>query len=69
MRTLKILCLSVVHLLALAGCGATDSADGPGGVTAGEARALNEAAAMLDSRSDNMIYAQTSNVLAEEGER
>lgn len=37
-------------LLALAGCSRPDNAPGPGGVTLGEARALDEAAAMLDER-------------------
>lgn len=34
----------------LASCGAADTDPGPGGVTVGEARALDEAAEMLDSR-------------------
>jgi hypothetical protein len=34
----------------LAGCGAGDNDPGPGGVTVGEARALDEAAEMLDAR-------------------
>ncbi|MDE8650780.1 hypothetical protein [Novosphingobium album (ex Liu et al. 2023)] len=42
-------CLLAV-LLALAGCGKADNEPGPGGVTVGEARALDEAAAMLDQR-------------------
>lgn len=37
-------------LFALAACSKSDSAPGPGGVTMGEARALDEAAAMLDER-------------------
>ncbi|PEQ14684.1 hypothetical protein B2G71_00590 [Novosphingobium sp. PC22D] len=36
--------------MALAACGKADNAPGPGGVTVGEARALDEAAAMLDKR-------------------
>ncbi|MCJ2184128.1 hypothetical protein MTR62_15720 [Novosphingobium sp. 1949] len=36
--------------LLLAGCGKADSDPGPGGVTMGEARALDRAAAMLDAR-------------------
>lgn len=36
--------------LLLAGCGKADNAPGPGGITVGEARALDEAAAMLDQR-------------------
>jgi hypothetical protein len=34
----------------LAACGAAETESGPGGVTVGEARALDEAADMLDSR-------------------
>lgn len=37
-------------VLLLAGCGKADNAPGPGGITVGEARALDEAAAMLDQR-------------------
>ncbi len=37
-------------LLALGACGQADSSPGPGGVTVGEARALDAAAAMLDAR-------------------
>ncbi|MDQ4421213.1 hypothetical protein OOT33_12315 [Sphingobium sp. DEHP117] len=47
--------------LALTGCGDNDSAEGPGGVTAGEARALNEAAEMLDARAANAASALTDN--------
>lgn len=36
--------------LALAACGPSDNDPGPGGVTVGEARALDEAAAMIDER-------------------
>jgi len=42
--------LSAMALLALAACSKSDTAPGPGGVTMGEARALDEAAAMLDER-------------------
>jgi hypothetical protein len=37
-------------VLLLAGCGPNDTDPGPGGVTAGEARALDEAAEMLDEQ-------------------
>lgn len=47
--------------LLLGACGANDSAEGPGGVTAGEARALNEAAAMLDARADNAQSSMADN--------
>lgn len=45
----------------LGACGANDSAEGPGGVTADEARALNEAAAMLDARAENTQTALSGN--------
>ncbi|WNO53263.1 hypothetical protein [Stakelama saccharophila] len=35
----------------LSACGPNRNADGPGGVTVGEAEALNDAAAMLDNDS------------------
>lgn len=38
-------------LFTLTSCGSQDSGEGVGGVTASEARALNDAAEMLDSRS------------------
>lgn len=37
-------------LSALTACGPSDNDPGPGGVTVGEARALDEAAAMIDER-------------------
>jgi len=37
-------------LLLLAACGQRDSDPGPGGVSVGEARALDEAAAMLEQQ-------------------
>ena len=36
--------------LMLVGCGPGENDPGPGGVTVGEARALDDAAAMLDAR-------------------
>lgn len=38
--------------LMLSACGADDNDPGVGGITVGEARALNEAAEMLDNQSD-----------------
>ena len=38
-----------VLCLALAACGPGENEPGPGGVTVGEARALDDAAAMLDA--------------------
>lgn len=37
-------------LLVLAACSRTDNEPGPGGVTVGEAKALDDAAAMLEER-------------------
>ncbi|MFC3213600.1 MULTISPECIES: hypothetical protein [Novosphingobium] len=42
--------LLALPLLALGACSQSDTAPGPGGVTVGEARALDEAAAILDAR-------------------
>lgn len=41
---------SGLAVLLLAGCGPNDTNPGPGGVTVGEARALDEAAEMLDEQ-------------------
>lgn len=40
----------LLAILGLAACGQGENDPGPGGVTAGEARALDEAAQMLDAR-------------------
>jgi hypothetical protein len=42
--------LVLVAAAGLAGCGPSDNDPGPGGVTVGEARALDEAAEMLDEQ-------------------
>jgi len=42
--------LAFLATLALAGCGSGDNDPGPGGVTVGEARALDEAAEMIEQR-------------------
>ena len=47
----RILALLVfAATLPLGGCGPADNDSGPGGVTVGEARALDEAAAMIEER-------------------
>jgi len=46
---LMLPCVPVLAFLLLAGC-QKDTDPGPGGVTVGEARALDEAAAMLEKR-------------------
>lgn len=45
MRTTALIALTM-----LAACGPSDSDPGPGGVTVGEARALDEAAEMIEQR-------------------
>jgi len=46
MRTLSILAVAFL----LAACDKPDNAPGPGGVTVGEAKALDEAAEMIEAR-------------------
>ena len=43
---------ALIPLVLLCACGPKEDDPGPGGVTVGEARALDDAAAMLDSRTD-----------------
>ena len=50
MRALAQLPLALPALALLAACGPSDSDPGPGGVTVGEAKALDEAAEMLEQR-------------------
>lgn len=50
----------MIAALALAGCDKADNAPGPGGVTMGEARALDEAAQMLDARRPPAELSQPS---------
>jgi hypothetical protein len=42
--------LALVPLLILAACGPSENDPGPGGVTVGEAKALDEAAEMIEQR-------------------
>ena len=42
--------LTVLAALSLAGCGKADNDAGPGGVSVGEAKALDEAAQMLEAQ-------------------
>ena len=42
--------LTVLAALALTGCGKADNDAGPGGVSVGEAKALDEAAQMLEAQ-------------------
>jgi hypothetical protein len=50
MRKPCVLFALVALTLALAACGPADNDPGPGGVTVGEARALDEAAEMLEEQ-------------------
>ncbi|NIJ35405.1 hypothetical protein FHR22_000054 [Sphingopyxis panaciterrae] len=50
-RTRSALWMPIAAAIALtAGCSRTDNEPGPGGVTVSEAKALDDAAAMLESR-------------------
>lgn len=42
--------LPAAALLCLSACGASDNDPGPGGVSVGEAKALDEAAAMIEAK-------------------
>ncbi|MBB5705857.1 hypothetical protein [Sphingopyxis panaciterrulae] len=46
-------CLMLLAAIALTGCSRTDNEPGPGGVTVSEAKALDDAAAMLESRDSD----------------
>ena len=50
MTVMKYGAFAAVILTTLSACGATDSDPGPGGVTAGEAEMLDDAAEMLDEQ-------------------
>lgn len=54
------LLISVVLTLAVSACGPADSDPGPGGVTAGDAKALDAAAKKLDER-DKASAPETEN--------
>lgn len=47
---LRIASIAALALLCAAGCSRTDNEPGPGGVTVSEAKALDDAAEMLESR-------------------
>jgi hypothetical protein len=49
-RKLNIALTAAAALMLVAGCSRTDNEPGPGGVTVSEAKALNDAAEMLESR-------------------
>lgn len=55
----KIMAVSVSALAAMS-CGAAENDPGPGGVTVGEARALDDAAEMLDERKDDPASAKSA---------
>ncbi|VAW03959.1 hypothetical protein MNBD_ALPHA04-418 [hydrothermal vent metagenome] len=48
---LMIRIIRFIAILSLAACGPAQNDPGPGGVTVGEAKALDEAAEMLDERN------------------
>lgn len=49
-RKLNIALTAAAALMLAAGCSRTDNEPGPGGVTVSEAKALDDAAEMLESR-------------------
>jgi hypothetical protein len=49
-RAIAVAVLPVLAVLALTACEKADNEPGPGGVTMGEARALDEAAKMIEAR-------------------
>lgn len=51
-RVLPLL-IPLLAIPALASCSRTDNEPGPGGVTVSEAKALDDAAAMLESRGNS----------------
>lgn len=52
--------ISAAMMLTVTGCGPADSDPGPGGVTAGDAEALDAAAKKLDER-DKVSEPETNN--------
>jgi len=50
MSNFRASAMALALLSVVAGCSRTDNEPGPGGVTVSEARALDDAAAMLESR-------------------
>ncbi|MEQ8311588.1 MAG: hypothetical protein RIA72_12910 [Sphingopyxis sp.] len=59
MEKTGVLMIALAGLAAAAGCSRTDNEPGPGGVTVREAKALDDAAAMLESR-DNLASGEAA---------
>lgn len=53
--------VALLGLLAMAACGQSDDAQGIGGLSKGEADALNQAAAMLDNQANSAEAALKGN--------
>ena len=58
MIDLRMASAALAMLILTTGCSRTDNEAGPGGVTVSEAKALDDAAEMLESR-DNVAPAET----------
>lgn len=54
---MRVLPLAFVLLAGLSACSKPDNAPGPGGVTVGEARALDDAAAMIEDQPPPQVVA------------
>ena len=54
---LTVVLATAATLILVAGCSRTDNEPGPGGVTVSEAKALDDAAAMLESRESSAASA------------
>jgi hypothetical protein len=52
---------TLLALPLLSACSRTDNEPGPGGVTVSEAKALDDAAAMLESRTDPILDGTETN--------
>jgi hypothetical protein len=49
-KRIALFAIPLIAIAALSACGKSDNAAGPGGVTVGGARALDEAAEMIEQR-------------------
>lgn len=55
MNRISYMLIALALLVLTSGCGPAENDPGPGGVTVGEAKALDEAASMLDERNAPLV--------------